>query len=198
MENITPAQRTGSAIDASSTKEFRNVTDARTFFVTVRERLRNVNDWHKIAGKLLATFKLLDKDGREVDRSPVEGDYLKIDIPGPGSMGGSGYDWVRVEQLESNEYDDTEEFAFRVRPSNNPVENSEGTSHFYSREATSSFIVRRSGERVSVEIHDRNTSTNNEADNPVDTLRHKVVGAAGLMAFSKVQWQSLADGLIGQ
>jgi hypothetical protein len=196
MNDLTPAQHTGKAIDASSTREFGTVTDAKIFFTVARERLRKVNDWHKIAGKLLATFKLVDRDGREAERAPIEGDYLKIDIPGPGSMQGSGYDWVRVEAIEYHEFDDAEEYAFRVRPAPNPIEGTGETAHFYSPEATSTFVIRRSQERVSAEVHDRNTTTNNEADSPADMLRHKVVGAAGLMAFSKIQWQSLTDGLI--
>lgn len=197
MNNITPTQHTGKAVDASSTKQLSSIEDAKIFFVTVREKLRAVGQWSAIAGKLMASFQLADSDGREVtDRAPIEGDYLKIDIPGPGNAESDGFDWVRVEAIEWNEDDDSEEFSFRVRPALNPVKGTGETAHFYSSDATSSFVVRRTGTVVTVEVHDRNTKTNEDSTNPVDMLRNKVAGIVGLMAFSKIQWQSLTDGLI--
>jgi hypothetical protein len=197
MNDITPIQRTGKAIDARSSRELESIAAAKVFFATVREKLRDIPQWSAISGKLLASFQLVDSNGREiVDRAPVEGDYLKIDIPGPGTGAGDGFDWVRIEAIESTENEDMEEYGFRVRPAHNPTKGDGETAHFYSADATSSFVVRRAGPTVSAEVHDRNTKTNEEADNPVDMLRNKVAGIAGLMAFSKVQWQSLTDGLI--
>ncbi|HMJ70805.1 MAG TPA: hypothetical protein VK508_18010 [Cyclobacteriaceae bacterium] len=180
-EIITPAESTGKVIDASSTREFRTVTDAKTFFTVASERLRKVSEWHKIAGKLLAKFELADHEGREADRSPVEGDYLKIDFPGPGSVQERGHDWVRIEAIDYNQTEDSDEYTFRVRPTQPPVGKTSETEHFYSPEATITFVIRRSQERVSAEVHDR-----------------KATGIADLMTFSEIQWRSLTDGLIGE
>ena len=60
----------------------------------MKDRLQNVNQWKEYAGNISADFRLVDKAGREVQRQAKKGDYFKIDIPGPGSQSGDGYDWV--------------------------------------------------------------------------------------------------------
>jgi hypothetical protein len=37
-----------------------------------------------------------------------------------------------------------------------------------------------------------------DADRATDKIRDAVVGAAGALSFSKIQWQKLTDGLIKQ
>jgi hypothetical protein len=91
---------------------------------------------------------------------------------------------------------DSESFGFRVRPADNPREAGRETAHFYSTESTSSFIIERRRNKVTASIHDRNTKPNTEANRPSDKIRDVVVGTAGAVAFSKLQWQRLTDGLL--
>jgi len=37
-------------------------------------------------------------------RRALEGDFIKVDIPGPGPGVGNGYDWVRIESIEERQY----------------------------------------------------------------------------------------------
>jgi hypothetical protein len=194
--NIIPAQQTGKAIDAESSIELTGEMEARSFFAEVKKRLQNVNQWKNYAGNLSATFQLVNAEGREMDRPAQKGDYFKIDIPGPGSTSGKGYDWVQIEEVESKSTPDGESFGFRVRPTDNPQSNKQDVAHFYSEESTSSFIVQRHGNRVTASIHDRNTKPNTDADSTVDKLRDAVIGVAGALSFSKIQWQNLTDGLL--
>lgn len=194
--DIIPTQQTGKAIDAESSIELTGEMEARSFFAEVKNRLQNVNQWKDYAGNLSATFQLVNADGTEIDRPAQKGDYFKIDIPGPGSTSGEGYDWVQIEEVESKSAPDGESFGFRVRPTDNPQSNKQDVAHFYSEESTSSFIVKRYGNRITVSIHDRNTKPNTDADSTVDKIRDAVVGAAGALSFSKIQWQNLTDGLL--
>lgn len=195
MNGITPTQHTGKAVDARSTKELPTMEDAKVFYTKVREKLRSIKQWSDISG--MASFQLTDSQGRDInDRAPLKGDHIKINTPGPGNAAGGGFDWVRVEEIELREDEDYEEFAFRVRPAHNPMTGDGETAHFYSSDATSSFVINRKGNTVTVEVHDRNTKTNEESTSPVDIVRNKVTGIVGLIAFSKIQWQSLTDGLI--
>lgn len=196
MNASIPEQYTGRAIDVRATREFRNTTDAHLFYMIAKERLSNVSHWHQIAGAMSANFTLIDSDGREVVRAPQEGDHFKVDIVGPGNKAGDGYDWVRVESVEKSKEDNTEYYSFRVRPSDNPKSSSNETAHFYSDETTSTFVVRRVGDVVSAEIYDRNTKANEESETAIDSVRNTVVGTAGVLTFSKMQWQALADGLM--
>src|SRR5688572_13847783 len=172
--NIIPTQQTGKAIDAESSIELTGEMEARSFFAEVKKRLQNVNQWKNYAGNLSATFQLVNAEGREMDRPAQKGDYFKIDIPGPGSTSGKGYDWVQIEEVESKSTPDGESFGFRVRPTDNPQSNKQDVAHFYSEESTSSFIVQRHGNRVTASIHDRNTKPNTDADSTVDKLRDAV------------------------
>lgn len=194
--DIIPPQQTGKAIDAESTIELTGEMDARSFFAEVKNRLQNVNQWKDYAGNLSATFQLVNDEGSEIQRPAQKGDYFKIDIPGPGSTSGEGYDWVQIEEVESKSSPDGESFGFRVRPTDNPQNNKQDVAHFYSKESTSSFVVERNGTRITASVHDRNTKPNTDADSTADKIRDAVVGAAGALSFSKIQWQNLTDGLL--
>ena len=106
--------------------------------------MRNVNQWKEYAGSISADFRLVDKLGRAVERKAKKGDYFKIDIPGPGTKSGDGYDWVRIEEVVSTSAADAESFGFRVRPADLMLTRSDReVAHFYSQESTSSFVVHR-------------------------------------------------------
>lgn len=148
------------------------------------------------AGNISAEFQLVDKSGAEVQRTVQKGDYFKIDIPGPGTVSGDGYDWVQVEEVENTTTPEGERFGFRVRPTDNPKNDKPDVAHFYSEESTSSFLVERKGNKIIASVHDRNTKPNPDAGDTIDKIRDAVVGAAGVAAFSKVQWKNLTDGLL--
>ena len=193
---IIPPQTSGIAITASSHADFSTAKEAAAFFQEARKRLLHINHWHKIAGNLSATFQLTDKDGNEVEGEAKEGHLLKIDIPGPGSATGEGYDWVIIESIENISTPEVESVGMRVRPVGNPMNSDEDVAHFYSDESTSSFTVTREGSKVTAAIYDRNTKANTEASKVTDKVRDAIVGVAGMAAFSKVQWKMLAEGLV--
>ena len=197
--SLIPEQRSGTAIDVESVVELHNEKIATVFFEIVKNRLQHVNNWSIIAGTLSADFQLVNKEGIEVYRKAQEGDFLKIDIPGPGSKTGKGYDWVRIEAMESfSNDDDTESFGFRVRPTENPFSNRGDIAHFYSEYSTSTFIVNRNGNKVSAAVFDRNTKRNEHAHLIEDKVRDNIVAGAAIMTFSHIQWQNLADGLLSR
>lgn len=195
---IVPEQNTGQQIDAESSVELDSSEQAKDFFEAVKNRLQNVNEWEKYAGTLSANFQLVDQAGAEVQRPAQKGDYFKIDIPGPGTKSGDGYDWVQIEEAESTSAPDVESFGFRVRPAQNPQNKNDDIAHFYSPESTSSFTVTREKNKVTAAIYDRNTKPNKETDSITDKVRDAVVGTAGTIAFSKIQWKSLTDGLLNR
>jgi hypothetical protein len=121
---------------------------------------------------------------------------LRIDIPGPGSTSGNGYDWVVVEELKEFEEGEIQSIAFRVRPTLNPKGVTENIAHFYDKEATSTFIVTRKGNTVYSTIADRNIKPNNNTNSIVDTLRNMPVAIGAIGILSKLQWKSLAEGLL--
>lgn len=193
---IVPEHHTGKPIDAESNIVLNSAEEAKAFFQTVKNRLQHVNAWHAIAGDLSAQFQLVNHEGQEVDRAVQKGDYFKIDVPGPGSQSGEGYDWVQVEEIEDHAGQDTETFGIRVRPAQNPQNDKQDVAHFYSPESTSSFTVTRTGNSITAGVYDRNTKTNQHPDSVVDKVRDAVVGFFGLLSFSKIQWKALTKGLV--
>ncbi|HVE60896.1 MAG TPA: hypothetical protein VNA26_03705, partial [Chitinophagaceae bacterium] len=140
---IIPQQQTGKSIDTETSAELNNAEEAKAFFDIVKTRLQDVNNWHETAGNLSADFLLVDKAGKEVQRTPEKGDYFKIKIPGPGTDSGEGYDWVQIEEVESTSSPEVDSYGLRVRPAQNPQNTKEDIAHFYSNESTSSFTVTR-------------------------------------------------------
>lgn len=193
---IVPEQKSGSEINATASVLLANDTVAREFFTTAVNRLQTVSEWARLAGEPSAEFLLTDSEGAVVDRPLQKGDYLKIKIPGPGNTQGDGYDWVNVEEVEFMSSEDMNRYAFRVRPARNPTEPMSTVTHFYSEDSTSTFSITREKNVVTTAIFDRNTKPNTDADTAAGKIRDALVGVAGVVAFSRIQWQNLVDGIL--
>lgn len=195
---LIPAQEKGVIIDSEASVECYNANEARAFFNTVKQRLLAVNNWHHVAGEAGAKFTLIDEAGNEVNRDVKKGDYFKIDIPGPGSSAGDGYDWVQVEELNHVSNEIVDSIGLRVRPSSNPMSNDNSIAHFYSHESTSTFIVTREDNKITATIYDRNTKPNTDTETIIDKVRHVAAGIGAIFGGSKLQWTGLAKGLVSR
>ncbi len=197
MENklSVPEQETGSSSDTASSFNASSLEEAIHLFKKVRERLLDVNHWKEIAAMPSAEFNVCDQFGRKVNRSLQEGDHFRISIPGPGNNEGDGNDWVKVEQIEENYTKEKDHIIITVRPCANPVHPHE-TAHFFTDEATSSFIVERTDTLISASVHGRNEKPNTEVDSVSGKIRNSMVATAAIGLFSKMQWKSLVDGLL--
>lgn len=195
--HLFPAQQSGTEIIAEASASAPQENDAEALYAIAKSRLLNVNKWHKVAGMISATFQIVNGQLQEVDRNVEKGDYIKIDIPGPGSSEGHGYDWVCVEELrEITEGNNIQSIGFRVRPSKNPFNKEGAIAHFYSDDATSNFMVTRENKTVSATIVDRNIKPNTTPESLVDKIRDTSAGIGAIGIFSKIQWQKLAEGII--
>ena len=193
---MIPPQFKGQEIEIEATQDLETEEEAQHLYEIAMKKLLNVNDWNKIAGAVTARFQIVDKNGNEVQREIQKGDYLRIDIPGPGSKEGDGFDWVLVEELKKIHHPPVQSVGFRVRPTENPFGKKNETAHFYSKEATSSFIIIREKTKIIAWIIDRNLRPNTDQESLADKIRDVAVGMSAIAGFSKMQWQGLADGLI--
>lgn len=194
--NIIPDQYTGKELVTEVSHVLKNREEASLFYKIARDRLLDVNNWHFLAGFMSANFQLSNGQGEHLNRKVKKGDYFKIDIPGPGSSKGDGFDWVFVEELKSQKSEIIQSTGFRVRPSSNPLHHTNKTAHFYSDEATSTFIVTGSDNMVTVQIMDLNLTPNKEINSVTDSLRNRAVGIGAIALFSKVQWKNLAEAIL--
>lgn len=191
-----PPQHTGKQLDLDAQAVLPNEEDARIFFELAKRRLLDINHWYEIAEIPVSTFVLTDAYGGEAVKSqPVEGDKIRIDIPGPGPSAGDGYDWVVVEDV--TEVSD-ELCSLTLRPTNNPLKLNEETAHFFKDTATSTLIVERKGREVTARYHGRNEVVNTDTDSVVDNTRNAAVGLGAKLGLSYPQWKSLVAGLISE
>jgi hypothetical protein len=194
-----PEKEEGGHKDIEVHEKLSSIDEAKQLFATAKGRLLQVNQWDKICGKASAVFKLTDERGREVEGEPKPGYYFKIDVPGPGSKSGEGYDWVKVEAIEEKK-DDSEDREFiliRVRPTDNPTIKNENVAHFFSDKATSNFLVMREENKVTAAVLGRNEVPNTSAtESFLDKIRNAIVGTGAVAGISNLQWKSLVNGLI--
>ena len=193
---VVPGQHRGDSVTAEGSRTFDDMTAAKAFFLQVEAKLLDVDHWHDQAGEALARFTLTDLAGNPAGGIAQQGLLIKIDIPGPGSEAGGGYDWVKIEEIKKADSTDVESTALRVRPIAVPGSGNEEPTHFYDEKSTSTFTVTREHTSVTVAIYDRNINPNTEADSLIDKVRNALTGLLGEKVFSKIQWQSLVDGLL--
>jgi len=196
-EKTIPEHQDGVDVNVEDSIELSNEEEAKRFFRVVRDRLLNINKWKDWAGALSAGFQLTDGQGQDIEATPQKGNYFKINIPAPGIVTGEGYDWVQVEEVKEDQEGDCEFTAIRVRPAPSPVNEKQDVAHFYTDEATSNFIVRRDGNKVTAGVYGRNEKPNvKKSDTVIDKIRNAVVGTGGVSGFSKLQWKALVSGLL--
>jgi hypothetical protein len=189
---LIPENEVGIQTNTESSAEFDTIEKADSFFNIVKSRLMHVNQWHNLAGKATADFKVTDEKGNEVERAVKQGDYLKINIHAPGLISGEGFDWVKVEAIE--ERDDFS--AILVRPAPNPQNTQQDVAHFFDESATSSFVVKKEGNKVIAGIYGRNEKPNTGIENTRDKIRNAAIATGAIAGFSKIQWKSLVNGFI--
>ncbi|MEO6522872.1 MAG: hypothetical protein ABIN91_14420 [Mucilaginibacter sp.] len=192
-----PAQQKGNQHDTVEQITVKTREQAIGLYYEARTRLLDVSNWSQIAHGPSSEFTLTDSEGHKITRLAQQGDKLKIDLPGPGSLIGGGNDWVLIEQIQ-DELDsllDTELTSIRVRPTYNPESDEATIAHFFTNDATSTFLIKRFGTTVSAEIHGRNEIPNTHG-NFIDVIRHLSVAMGDLFGFSKPQWKHLTKGLL--
>lgn len=201
MENekgtdLIPEQKTGAQSNTESSVLCNSIEESKEFYQKVKQRLLRVNDWQSYAGILTATFQLTDAQGRDVERTAQREDHFKIDIPGPGSVTGDGFDWVRIEEIAEQKGEEEESIIIKVHPATNPTNDHNDVAHFFSEEATSCFMVKREGTTILAAVYGRNENPNTTTEKVVDKTRNVAVATGATVAFAKLQWKSLVTGLL--
>ncbi len=193
----TPAQKKGKFVDAEHFVEEATVEEAIVTYNRACARMLNPPVWEQLTAGKNVTFKLATNNEDEVQRLAYVGDYFKIDLPGPGSVTGEGYDWVKVETIEENTAPDAEDsLAMRLRACSNPHRAEGGVAHFFNEDATSTFIVRRKVNRVSFSYHGRNESANTSELPMLDKMRNAVVALGAEAGLSAVFWSGLVKAML--
>ncbi|KAA2223280.1 hypothetical protein [Chryseobacterium sediminis] len=190
-----PKQKFGGFHDTETRKLFEpDVMSLK--FETLKERFFSVNKWQSYSGETFAAFNLYDCSAQPVDREPQKGDFIRIDIPGPGEPEAKGYDWIEITDICFYENSFAESITMTCRPSRNPENKKKRhIAHFYSSGASSTFMISKSPAHLKAAVYGRNERPNLNAK-LLDAIRNLVIAAGGMMGAAKIQWKQLTDGFL--
>lgn len=191
-----PKQKKGGFHDTESEKIFDSPTIASQKFEILKERFLSVNRWKEYCGDKLADFKLHDAYGNFSEKMPQIGDFIRINIPGPGNTEAKGYDWVQISSMFSEHEERFSKIIITCRPSKAPGKKKNWhIAHFYAARASSTFIVSKEENRIKAGVYGRNETPNFNA-NFLNKIRSIFITLGGIMGVSKIQWKILSDGLL--
>ena len=198
MNKLTPENKKGKPVDLNESVSLATQEEARECFKKAAERMLHPPVWNKLSGPLSAEFNLVNEKGQLLLRPAKTGDYLKIDIPGPGGSQGKKFDWVKVEAIENNTAPDApeEQVAMRVRACPNPAEKEKEAAHFFKKDATSTFNISRKGNTVIASYQGRNEEPNTNTGKKADNLRNTLVSLGAMAGLSELQWSALIKGFL--
>ncbi|MFD2966241.1 hypothetical protein [Sphingobacterium bambusae] len=194
-DNIPPQIR-GKKLDITKQRLFRDPLKLKATFTEARNRLLHINNWADLVAGASSTFYLLDKTGQEVSRIAKEGDYVKIDIPGPGPAHGNGFDWVTITKIDER----LEELyvMLTLKPAPPPDKPDSGkVAHFFKANASTTLVVKVEDEKLTVIYAGRNEEINRENDRSLDNIRNMFVGLGAKLGLSHPQWEKLVLGILG-
>jgi hypothetical protein len=194
-----PAQQEGNQTDVIHFVDCEAREQAHKLFLLAKSRLKDVSSWHRFSGPGSSKFSITDAQGTEVYKIAEKGDHIYINLPAPGSIAGSGLEWIRIESVDDREDANAEDefIAITVRPVANPRHPENGaTAHFFSHNSTSTFIVERYLNHVSAAVHGRNETPNNKDTNLYDTIRNTIIALTARKGLSGPQWKKLVVGLL--
>ncbi|MBC7849815.1 MAG: hypothetical protein H7Y31_08765 [Chitinophagaceae bacterium] len=194
---VIPTQITGEKSDYEYSIPAESPEEAAKIFRDAAARLLDVNEWNKLCGAGSATFRLANDRGKDLKEVLQAGRYIKIDIPGPGTKTGEGYDWVYVENIEMRRLSESSEcLAITVQPAQNPTAGHSSVAHFFSSESSSTFLLCNNRNSVTMSVHGRNEVPNTHTSKPLDNIRNKLVAKSAIAFMSAVQWKRLVRGVI--
>ncbi|MEO6499989.1 MAG: hypothetical protein ABIN95_13275 [Mucilaginibacter sp.] len=192
-----PQQVEGEHNDVEYHVDFPSQGEAHRLFQLAKGKLKDVGNWRALTGPIATDFAITDSKGHEAYKLAEKGDIFYIDMPGPGSIAGSGVDWVRIETLEETDdaLGESEFIIITVRPVANPKKPQTATAHFFAHTSTNSFVLERQYNRVSASVHGRNETPNTEG-NIIDKARNAIVGLSARHGLSGPHWQVFIENLL--
>jgi len=196
-DEFVPVQQEGKALDLEHSLSTGTVAEAKALYQAACQHLLHPGNWHLLAGNGTAEFNLYTKAHDAAGEIAVN-DHLYIDIPLGGLLVAEEHDWVKVENIAQNVVPQADEsMGITLRSCCNPLHPQEGTSHFFTGSATSTLVVKRTGNIVTAVYHGRNEKPNTTTGNLLDNTRNALVAISAMAGLSRLQWEALLKGLLG-
>ncbi|WP_407405743.1 hypothetical protein [Chryseobacterium sp.] len=191
-----PKQNKGKLCDSLYCIEINDSLKSKVTFEIYKDRLFDINHWANYSGKEKAEFSHVDSQGNTLDRDPSNGDLIKIKVPGLFNFFEKGYDWVQIRNLKINYTTKEKMVVFQLVPYPCPGAKNETVAHFLTDESSNTFVLIEKSGILQFSIHGRNELPNNKKGQIWKRVRNKIVASGGFFGLSKMQWQSLTEGLL--
>ncbi|KQS91685.1 hypothetical protein [Chryseobacterium sp. Leaf394] len=188
-----PQQLGGGFHDSESVRNMKPDEDVDVQFHLLKERFFAVNYWKNFCPGSTADFKLCNYKGEIIERLPQKGDYVRIDIPGPGGTVGRSYDWVVIDWID---FGSDNRILIQCSPSKDPkFPDSKKIAHFFSDKSTSTFVIAKGADCILAGVYGRNESPNLNSGF-VNCIRNLIIAVGASLGFSKIQWKCFVEGML--
>lgn len=192
VQHLLPVNIIGSENNAVSFFDCSSETEAFERFRKFSQKLLDVNGWNQFAGKNPTEFYLHGKENKEGTAVQLN-DLVKIKMPAPKNKLGNGFDWVMVNKIEVIDQTEEKVFLLQMRPHSCAESGSGSIAHFYTEDASNTFILSKKNKVIQFSIHGRNELANTSKVGWIHSLRNFFVASGGIFGGSKVQWQDFTE-----
>lgn len=192
VQHLLPVNIIGSENNAVSFIDCNSETEAFDRFRRFSQKLTEINGWNQYAGKNPTSFYLHSKEENKLAVTQLN-DLIKIKMPAPENKLGNGFDWVAVNKIENIEEREVKVFLLQMRPHSCAESANGNIAHFYTQEASNTFILAKKNKIIQFSIHGRNEVANTNRVGFLHSLRNFFVAGGGIFGGSKVQWQDFTE-----
>lgn len=192
---LIPIAVSGKNIDLECKCTYPDTLTASKAFDKASRRLLSPSKWNSLVGDLSANFTVFNADGNCAGNDIREKDFLRIDIPGPGSSAGKGYDWVQIAKIDRDSGNSSIGLQLIASPAPQADTDAEA-AHFFKTGASSTFIIQRNNLSIIASYHGRNEKANIKTGSVVDNIRNALVAFGAVIGVSEIQWKKLLEGFL--
>jgi len=195
VQHLVPVNNNGSENNAISFLLCNSEAEAFDRFRKLSQKLLQINNWKINSGKNPTEFYIYQKENEKSAIVQLN-DLVKIKMPAPRNNFGNGFDWVTVNQIQVTEQKEIKAFLIKMKPHSCPENSSGSIAHFYTNEASNTFILAKKDKTLQLSIHGRNEKPNTIKMGFFNVLRNLFVASGGIFGGSKIQWQDFAEEFI--
>lgn len=192
IQDFLPVNRIGSENNAVTFLRYDTDSEILEKFKMLKKNLLNINGWNVNSGKNPTKFFLYKENLDDKSFLAEENDLVKIKIPAPANKLGRGFDWVKILKIQEIERNDFQAILIQMKPHSCPESKGKGIAHFYTDDATSTFILAKENKTIQLSVHGRNEIPNTKNIGFINALRNYFVANGGIFGGSKIQWQHFA------
>lgn len=198
MHKLIPIQSKGKENNLQSVKTLTSLDEANALFQLAYQRINNPLRWHHLTGIVVTRFLLPEDTSLNHEPLISEGNYLRIEIPGPGTATGNGFDWIKIDTVvhDIDIERQKELFGMTFRACSNPEKNTDTTAHFFQSSSTSTFIIQRQQLTVTASYHGRNEIPNVHTESLLGNIRNAFVAVGAAAGLSETMWGILVKSFL--